>query len=62
MTTFNKSDLMSQKHAGKKYYFFVLENHLGVIALDEITEESLELVTVRNILKYSQIEDEEVTV
>ena len=62
MTTFNKSDLISQKQAGKERYFFVLENHLAVIYLYDIETELIEKITIRNITQYSQIEDDEVTV
>lgn len=41
MTTFNKSDLLDQKKAGKHYYFFVIENHPAIIMLEKFDYEFL---------------------
>ncbi len=60
MTTLNKSDLISSKEAGKSYYFFIFENHLAVIFLDQFTIEDLENVCVKNAKFYAEMDEEEI--
>ncbi len=62
MSTLNKSDLISQKQSGKKYYFFIWENHAAVIYLNNFGISELNKICAGNITKFALIEIEEVTV